>query len=74
MKFLQNKMRVAKIFKIQLIIKNAKARLCIILKKLFKKNSILFNDMKIKQRNYYFKLLTRRCNYNHRKRLEIENK
>ena len=71
---LQNEMRAAEIFETRLIINDFKARLHVISKKLFKKNFILFNDINIKQRNYYFKLLTRRCNYNHRKRIEIENK
>ena len=67
-------MRATKIFKTRLIINDFKARLRVILKKLFKKSLVLFDDMNIKQRNHYFKLLARKCNYNHRKRIEIENK
>ena len=72
--YLQNEMRVTEIFKARLIINDFKTRLRIILKKLFEKSSVLFNDMNIKQRNHYFKLLTRKCNYNHRRRIKIENK
>ena len=71
---LQNEMRATKIFKTRLIINDFKTRFRVILKKLFEKNFALFNDMNIKQRNYYFKLLTRRCNYNYRKKIKIENK
>ena len=67
-------MRVAEIFKIRLIINDTKARFCIILKELFEKGSILFDDVNIKERNYYFKLLTRRYNYNHRRRLKNEDR
>ena len=28
----------------------------------------------MKQRNHYFKLLTRKCNYNYRRKIKIENK
>ena len=62
---LQNKMRVIKIFKTRLIINDFKARFRVILKKLFEKSFVLFDDMNMKQRNYYFKFLTRKCNYNH---------
>ena len=72
--YLQNEMCVIKIFKTRLIINDFKARFRIISKKLFEKSSALFDDMNIKQRNHYFKLLTRKCNYNHRKRIKIENK
>ena len=71
---LQNEMRAAEIFETRLIINNFKARLRVISKKLFEKNFALFNDINIKQQNYYFKLLTRKCNYNHRKKIKIENK
>ena len=67
-------MRVTRIFETRLIINDFKARLRVILKKLFKKSSALFNDMNMKQRNHYFKFLTRRCNYNHRKKIKIESK
>ena len=30
--------------------------------------------MNMKQQNYYFKLLTRKCNYNYRKKIKIESK
>ena len=63
--YLQNKMRVTEIFKMQLIINDFKARFRIISKKLFEKSFALFDDMNIKQRNHYLKFLTRRCNYNH---------
>ena len=72
--YLQNEMRAIKIFKTRLIINDFKARLRVILKKLFKKSSALFDDINIKQRNHYFKLLTRRCNYNHQRKIKIENK
>ena len=71
---LQNEMRVTKIFKTRLIINDFKARFRIILKELFEKSFALFDNINIKQRNHYFKLLTRKCNYNHQKRIEIENK
>ena len=71
---LQNEMRATEIFKTRLIINDFKARLRVILKKLFEKSSVLFDDMNMKQRNHYLKLLTRRCNYNHRKKIKIEDK
>ena len=43
--YLQNEMRAAEIFKTQLIINDFKTRLHVILKKLFEKNSVLFNDI-----------------------------
>ena len=55
---LQNEMCAAKIFETRLIINDFKARLHVILKKLFEKSSALFNDINIKQQNYYFKFLT----------------
>ena len=67
-------MRVTKIFKTRLIINNFKARFRVISKKLFKKSSVLFDDMNIKQRNHYFKFLSRKCNYNHWKRIKIKDK
>ena len=45
---LQNKMRAAEIFETRLIINNFKARFCVILKKLFKKNFALFDNINIK--------------------------
>ena len=72
--YLQNEMRAAKIFETRLIINDFKARLYVISKKLFEKSSALFNDINIKQRNHYFKLLTRRCNYNHQRKIKIEGK
>ena len=71
---LQNEMRITEIFKTRLIINDFKARFRIISKKLFKENFVLFDDMNIKQQNHYLKLLTRRCNYNYRKKIKIENK
>ena len=41
-------MRAIKIFKTRLIINDFKMRFRVILKKLFKKNSVLFNDINIK--------------------------
>ena len=67
-------MRATEIFETRLIINDFKARFRVISKKLFKKNSALFDDMNMKQQNHYFKLLTRKCNYNHRKRIKIESK
>ena len=67
-------MRATKIFKTRLIIDDFKTRLRVILKKLFEKSFVLFDDINIKQRNHYFKLLTRKCNYNHRKKIKIENR
>ena len=72
--YLQNEMRATKIFETQLIINDFKARFYVISKKLFKKNSALFDDMNMKQRNHYFKFLTRRCNYNHQRKIKIESK
>ena len=41
-------MRAAKIFETRLIINDFKARFHVILRKLFKKNSVLFDDMNMK--------------------------
>ena len=71
---LQNEMRAIKIFKTRLIINDFKTRLRVISKKLFEKSFALFNNMNIKQQNYYFKLLTRRCNYNYQRKIKIEDK
>ena len=46
--YLQNEMRVTRIFETRLIINDFKARLRVISKKLFKKSSALFNDMNMK--------------------------
>ena len=67
-------MRVTEIFETRLIIIDFKTRFRVILKKLFEKSFVLFNDMNIKQQNHYFKLLMRRCNYNHRRKIKIKNK
>ena len=67
-------MCVTEIFKTRLIINDFKTRFRVISKKLFKKNFVLFNDMNMKQRNHYLKLLTRKCNYNHQRKIKIENK
>ena len=45
---LQNEMCVTKIFKTRLIINDFKARLYVISKELFEKNSVLFNDINMK--------------------------
>ena len=71
---MQNEIYIAEIFKTSLTINDAKARFRIILKQLFEKSSILFNDIKMKQQNHYFKPLTRRYNHNHRRRLNIKDK
>ena len=47
--YLQNEMRAAEIFKTRLIINDFKTRFRVISKKLFEKNSVLFNDMNMKQ-------------------------
>ena len=72
--YLQNGMRAAEIFKARLITNDFKARFRVISKKLFKKSLVLFDDMNMKQRNHYLKFLTRRCNYNHQKKIKIEDK
>ena len=67
-------MRATEVFKTRLIINDFKTRFCIISKKLFEKIFVLFNDINMKQRNHYFEFLTRKCNYNYRKKIKIENK
>ena len=46
--YLQNEMRATEIFKTRLIINDFKTRLRVILKKLFEKNFVLFENMNMK--------------------------